>query len=310
MNSNPNRSEYMQNLRRKAEALLISRLSKPDDQNDKNEADALRLIHELEVYQIELEMQNDELNLLNAEKDKIFSILAHDLRGPFTSFLGLTELLTEKLSEKNQDKIQEIANSIKFSATNVYHLIEDLLEWSRIQNGLIDFKPVTIPLIDVASKSIASLFEQAKQKDQQVQVQIPDHILINVDLTMLDSTIRNLLSNAIKFSFRGGKILITAHCNEGKTITITIKDNGIGMDQLLLNKLFQLNSDIKRKGTNGEASIGLGLVICKEFVEKNGGKIWAESIEGKGSSFSFTLPEADNPHIGVLHSMNTGALRI
>jgi signal transduction histidine kinase len=279
-------------LRRNAEKLLMS--EQPDTAVQITESEGLRLIHELEVHQIELEMQNEELIQINSEKDKFFSILAHDLRGPFSSFLGLTKIFSDGLSEMNQEEAQGLANALRDSATRVFHLMENLLEWARMQRGLIEFKPATVPLISVIRKSVDSLTELARQKNQTVTIEIPEDLLVNVDLTMLESTMRNLLSNAIKFSHRDGQISITARIQPGAKIEISIKDNGIGMNPELLNTLFKIDKRSGRTGTEGEPSTGLGLLLCREFIEKNGGRLSAESTEGKGSIFRFTLPMVPN----------------
>jgi len=245
--------------------------------------------------EMEINFKNEELIKVNAEKDKFFSIMAHDLRGPLSSFLCLTKMFAEQLPVMKKKEIQEIANSLKESAARVFHLIENLLEWSRMKRGLIEFKPQSIPLIDIINKSIESLSDQADQKNQEIQLQVPENMIVNVDFTMLESTLRNLLSNAMKFSFRGGKILISAKGIQDNFIEIDITDNGIGMNSMLMSNLFQINGQKGRNGTEGEPSTGLGLLLCKEFVEKNGGKIQVESVEGKGSTFSFTLPKNFNP---------------
>ena len=280
-------------LRNKAGELLNKRQSKPGSQL--SVADGLKLIHELEVHQIELEMQNEELIRLNAEKDKFFSILSHDLRSPLSSFLGLTKIFAEELSEMKQEEVQELANSLRESAKSVYHLLENLLEWSQMQRGLIEFKPARVDLGNIIRKSIGSLSDLANQKNQEVQLQLSGNPFVRVDLTMLESTLRNLLSNAIKFSFRGGQITLSTNVLQNKFVEIAISDNGIGMSAVLISKLFTLDGRTGRSGTEGEHSTGLGLLLCKEFVEKNGGEILAVSVEGKGSTFSFTLPIYTNP---------------
>ncbi len=247
---------------------------------------------------VEIKLKNEELIKLNAEKDKFFSIIAHDLTSPFNSFLGFTKILAEKLPVMEQDEIQEIAYSLKNSATNLYHLIVNLLEWSRMQRGLTEFKPETIPLIDVVKKSTEGLSNLAYQKNQEIQLQVPENLIVKVDKVMLESTLRNLLNNAVKFSFQGGKISISAKVIQDNFIEISITDTGIGMSEELLGKLFQINEPVGRKGTEEEPSAGLGLIICKDFVEKHGGKIQAESIEGKGSTFRFTLPANMKPETG------------
>lgn len=293
MKRNGNISGYPVFLRVKAEELLNKRQSKPGSQLAS--ADGLKIIHELEVHQIELEMQNEELVRLNAEKDKFFSILAHDLRSPLSSFLGLTKIFSEEHSEMKQEEVQELANSLRESAKSVYHLLENLLEWSQMQRGFIEFKPVSVLLNDIIRKSIGSLSDLAKQKNQEVQLQLSGNPFVRVDLPMLESTLRNLLSNALKFSFRGGQITLSTNVIQDKSVKIAITDNGLGMNAGLISRLFTLDGRTGRSGTEGEPSTGLGLLLCKEFVEKNGGEISAVSVEGKGSTFSFTLPIYTNP---------------
>jgi PAS domain S-box-containing protein len=247
-------------------------------------------ITDLKQAENEIQQKNNELVKLNAEKDKLFSILAHDLKSPFSAFLGLTEILVNKLQDINHNNIQLIANSLRNSALNVFQLIENLLEWSRMQRGLVEYKPSTIRLKDAIIRSVVTLSEIAKQKDQKIQLQVPESIFVKVDIAMLESTLRNLVSNAIKFSNRGEDIQISAKIILNETVEVTVSDNGVGISHELLGQLFHINEQVGCRGTEGELSTGLGLLLCKEFVEKNGGEIRVESTEGKGSKFSFTLP--------------------
>jgi PAS domain S-box-containing protein len=238
----------------------------------------------------EIKLKNENLSKLNAEKDKFFSIIAHDLKGPFNGFLGLTQLMAEQLSSLNTDELQKIAVSMRNSAKNLYHLLENLLEWSQIQKGAFPFNPEIIQVGLVVGSSFDMIHELAKGKDIEITTDIADGLLAFADINMIQTVIRNLVFNAIKFTHKGGKISILAKAATDKSIEISIQDNGIGMSQTMIENLFRIDVQTNRKGTEGELSTGLGLLLCKEFIEKNGGRIWVESEEGKGSTFYFTLP--------------------
>jgi PAS domain S-box-containing protein len=253
-----------------------------------------RDITQRKLAEKELELKNEQLLKLNAEKDKFFSIIAHDLRSPFTGFLGLTKIMTEELPTMTLSQLQKIAESLRNSASNLFGLLENLLQWSRIQQGLIPFTPEKIPLIALVEESLETTMELAKNKNITIINEISDTIEVFVDVNMLQTVIRNLVSNAVKFTPKGGIINIEAKSKENKKIQISIKDNGIGMSNKILENLFKLDKQTSRKGTEGEPSTGLGLILCVDFIEKHGGKIWAESntdgISGeKGSTFYFTV---------------------
>lgn len=239
----------------------------------------------------ELRIKNEQLNAMNAEKDKFFSIVAHDLRGPMNGFLGLTAIMAEDIESLSAEELKEIATTMRTSAVNIYRLIENLLEWSKMQRGVISFDPQPMFLKSSLTKSIELMNDFANKKRIGIKINIPEHNVVFADIHMLETIIRNLVSNALKFSFKGGVVEISAEKSDNEMVSITIKDHGIGMNQELIDKLFTLTENINRKGTEGEPSTGLGLILCKEFVEKQGGKIWAESKEGEGSSFIFTLPQ-------------------
>jgi len=238
----------------------------------------------------EIEHQNEELQKINAEKDKFFSIIAHDLRSPFQGFLGLTQVMAEELPSLSMAEIQKIAIRMSKSASNIYRLLNNLLEWSQIQQGAILFNPEVIQLKIVVGESIDVILESAKSKEIEIEIDIPEGVLVFADVKMLQTILRNLISNALKFTPRGGKIYLTAKISNNKSIEISIRDTGIGMSQILLNNLFRLDVQTSRQGTDDEPSTGLGLLLCKEFVEKHSGKLWVESEEGNGSKFYFTLP--------------------
>ncbi len=247
---------------------------------------------ELKEKYKELERINKELQVANSEKDKFFSIIAHDVRGPLSTFMLFTEIMAENLQAYDMAEIQTMIGSMKESATGLFKLLENLLEWTRMQRGLISYNPEQLNLINVFSDSIETIHQTAKNKSIALVVDISSDIEVVADKNMLESVIRNLLSNAIKFTVKGGKVTIRAKYADSKQVEITVTDTGIGMEESMLKDLFKIDSQQNRRGTEGEASAGLGLLLCKDFVEKQNGKIWAESKEGVGSIFHFTLHSA------------------
>jgi len=242
------------------------------------------------VSQQKLEENNLQLKELDSIKDKFFSIIAHDLRSPFNSFLGFTKMLAEDLPTMTLEQIQKIADSMRKSATNLYSLLENLLEWSFLQRGVTTFSPVSFLLMPKLSESLSSIIELASKKEIGIDFNIPENLTVYADDNMLWSIIRNLVSNAVKFTPNGGKVTITAKPIPGDMVEVSIKDTGIGMNPEMVENLFKLDIDTSRKGTENEPSTGLGLILCKEFVEKHGGRLRVESEEGTGSTFHFTLP--------------------
>lgn len=246
-------------------------------------------ITEAKQAELTISQQNKELQQLNADKDRFVSILAHDLRSPFTSILGLLDLLTENIREYDISKIEEFLDTIKISAQNTFNLLENILTWARSNSGKITFEPKKINLSTICDDVISNLIQTAQTKEISINHFIADDITIYADSNMLSTIFRNLISNAIKFTNNNGKISIYAkphHTN----ILISVSDNGVGIDPQTLNKMFDISQNITTTGTSNEKGTGLGLLICKEFVEKNGGKIWVESELGKGSNFKFTMP--------------------
>jgi len=247
-------------------------------------------INDQKVAEQEIKDKNEQLNLINAEKDKLFSIISHDLRSPVSGFLGLTALLMEELDKISADQLREIVTAMYTSAGKVNDLLNDLLEWSRLQRGLTVFSPVTFNLKNIVDENIYLISEQSKAKGIDVNNEIPVDIQVSADLHMLQIVLRNLLSNSLKFTPKSGKVILSALVENEQFVRISINDTGIGMNQELKNRLFKVNEKTGRKGTDGEPSSGLGLILCWEFVVKQHGKIWAESEEGKGSAFHFTVP--------------------
>lgn len=249
-----------------------------------------RDITERKKNEEEILKSREDLIRINAEKDKFFSIIAHDLRTPFTAFLGYTELIAEEMHKMTIDEIHNMINIIRKSASNLYALLDNLLQWSRLQRGITTLKPERFNLLTTIQKSIDLSAEAAKNKGIEIEYSLNNAEEIYADINMFETIIRNLVSNAVKFTNRGGKIFISAGLKDNNKAEISVKDTGIGISKKLQEKIFHLDGKMNRKGTEGELSTGLGLILCKEFIEKHGEKIRIESEEGKGSTFSFTMP--------------------
>ncbi len=239
----------------------------------------------------ELKMKENERKLLqlNTDKDRFISILGHDLSSPFNNLLGLSEVLIEDIHKLNKDEIEDIAKDINESAHRSFDLLEDLLKWARAQQGNILFKPQILSFRDICLNVVDILKPNAYAKNITINYSTPGDLNVFADIDMLKTVLRNLVSNAIKFTNKGGAININAEENF-ENVTISVSDNGIGIAPDDLKKLFDMSEVITTKGTAEETGTGLGLLLCKEFVERHGGKIWVESEVGKGSDFKFTLP--------------------
>ncbi|MFN4151785.1 MAG: sensor histidine kinase, partial [Candidatus Sericytochromatia bacterium] len=235
-----------------------------------------------------IENQKRELIIANETKDKFFSIIAHDLRGPIGSLVNMFELLEdENLFTEKEKKEAEIA--MKKSTKSTYELLENLLRWSRLQNGTIEFNPENINCFDIVEQCFNLLKNLSKNKKISLVNNIKKDLHAYADKEMIKTVIRNLISNAIKFTNEHGLIELNAD-KKGNFIWIYVRDNGIGIENKNIPKLFVINEKLSTTGTLGEKGTGLGLILCKEFVEKNNGKIYVKSELGKGSSFIFTIP--------------------
>jgi PAS domain S-box-containing protein len=244
---------------------------------------------ELTAQTENLRKVNIELERLNKTKDKFFSIIAHDLKNPFHAIIGFSELLRKDFhSMDNQQKIG-LLELINVSSQSAYSLLENLLQWARSQTDKIRFTPENMDVSDIVKSTVDLHRISAEKKNIKIKSHVGDKHIVYADKNMITTVIRNLLSNAIKFTRSNGKIEIS--CNDSdKDIEITISDNGIGISKDNLDNLFRIDAYYSTTGTLGESGTGLGLIICKEFIEKNGGKIKVVSEEGKGSAFSFNLP--------------------
>ena len=257
---------------------------------DKETAKVVRQSEELKTINEELTDQKEALELANATKDKFFSIIAHDLRSPFNGFLGLTEIMAEELESLTLADIEDLAQRMKKSATNLFHLLENLLQWSQMQQGIIAFEPKLLPLLTILDESISMSLESAKNKNIVLICDIPQDIEVYADTNIILTIFRNLVSNAIKFTHKGGHVSISARITNDKMVEVSVKDSGIGMSPEMLSNLFRIDVKTNRMGTEGESSTGLGLFLCKDFIERNGGRIWVESELNQGSTFYFALP--------------------
>ncbi|MCX6225754.1 MAG: PAS domain-containing sensor histidine kinase [Bacteroidia bacterium] len=237
----------------------------------------------------EIELKNKQLEQMNAEKDKLFSIIAHDLRSPFNALLGLTGLMTDDSEMLTLEDMRKAAGIVRKSANSLNNQLGNLLEWSRIQMNFISINPVLQNLKLAVDTELELFTEAAQLKQIRLINSIPEAIPVTADNQMLHSILRNLISNAIKFTKPGGQVSLTAKRQTDDFVEISVRDTGIGMSPDILGRLFILSSEVYRRGTEGEPSSGLGLIICKELVEKQGGRIWTESGEGVGSTFRFTM---------------------
>jgi signal transduction histidine kinase/ligand-binding sensor domain-containing protein len=243
----------------------------------------------LEERQTQIEVQRENLYQLNASKDKFFSIIAHDLKNPFSNIIGLSGILKEELKSGDPKMNEECVEMINVSAVQSLKLLENLLEWAKSQTGKLLFNPMPINLRELYNEEFNLLHEIATGKHIDLINSIPENLTISADRNMIKTVLRNLVSNALKFTHKDGKVEVNA-ISIGKQVEISVSDNGIGMTKENMGKLFRIDANLLTNGTEDEKGTGLGLFLCKEFIEKHGGKIWVESEVGKGSVFKFILP--------------------
>jgi PAS domain S-box-containing protein len=239
--------------------------------------------------EMEITRLNEQLQFALAEKDKFFSIIAHDLRSPMTGIIGVARLLVDNVRDYSANEMHKYALAMKESAENLFYLLENLLEWSRLNRGMIKFEPDEFGLEDLILKATDLLQTVADQKKIALRCTVPSEVKVFADKRMLAIVLRNLLSNAYNFSNPGSSVSIMA-TQEKATIVIAVEDNGVGMDQDAAASIFTLDNITSQNGTKGELGSGIGLILCKEFVEMHGGRIWVESTSDQGSIFKFSLP--------------------
>lgn len=249
----------------------------------------VRDISDRKIAEEEIKSKNEQLKKLNIEKDKFFSIIAHDLRSPFASFHGLTEMINEQFHRLSPVRLKELVGKLNYSSSNLFQLLENLLEWSRMEQGSIPFRPEVKELGPLVNESISMFVDSARTKSITIETDIPADLKVFTDSHYMLSVLRNLISNALKFTPRGGIVNVKALASED-AIEVIVRDSGIGMSPELLSNIFKIDAPTSRKGTEGEASSGLGLILCKSFIEKHNGTIWADSEVGAGTTFHFTIP--------------------
>jgi signal transduction histidine kinase len=238
-----------------------------------------------------LQASQVELTNANNAKSRFFSILAHDLRNPFHTIIGQSYLLSKSYERLSPEERKKYASDILSSCEQVNRLLENLLEWARTQTKGIEFQPQQLDFYQLVLNSLSMLKNNADEKLIVIENWIDKSISVRADYTLLETIVRNLVNNSIKFTPRGGAITLSAIIENGK-LTVSIRDTGVGIDKSDLEKLFLIDSNVKTRGTNYENGTGLGLVICKEFIDLHKGEIWAESTPGKGSVFHFSIPIA------------------
>lgn len=233
---------------------------------------------------------SEQLKELADTKDKFFSIIAHDLRSPFQGFIGMTEIMADTEDSLEPEEIIKYAKEMNYYANNLFKLLSNLLEWARLQMGMETSNPSEIDISQLINENINIVVKKSEQKGIKLQVEVLSNQKVFADESMVNSILRNLLTNAIKFTRQNGTVTVKTTIVESASLQISISDNGIGMSKNIVDKLFKVGEKIGRSGTDGEQSTGLGLLLCKEFVEKNNGRIWVESEENVGSTFYFALP--------------------
>ncbi|HEY3372333.1 MAG TPA: PAS domain-containing sensor histidine kinase [Prolixibacteraceae bacterium] len=246
-----------------------------------------------ERKQLEKALKESEARLreLNSTKDKFFSIIAHDLRGPFNSIMGFSELMVEQTQEKNYEEVERYASIIYQSSQRAMELVTNLLEWSRSKVGRLQFNPENIDIGELIKSVVQLLKDSAQHKSITIYTDVSPGLQVRADRAMLATILRNLVSNAIKFTKPDGEIVVSVQ-KEQYQLSFMVADNGIGIKKEAINKLFDMDASYSTPGTQDEKGTGLGLLLCKEFIERHGGDLRVESELGKGSKFYFTIPQS------------------
>lgn len=248
-----------------------------------------RNITERKINEQKLKENAEQLRELNATKDKFFTIIAHDLRNPFTNILGFSELIQEQIQEGDYESLEEFGQIIYDAAYRGMNLLQNLLTWARSQTGRIKYNPHHLDLVALINRNVDLKKESLENKNISIQLNLPNELHLDADEDMLDTVFRNLISNAIKFSYEGGAITIKAEV-QNNYVLITVADQGMGMSEQHRQKLFKLEENVTTEGTQNERGTGLGLILCKEFIDYHQGTITVTSQRGQGTTFSIGLP--------------------
>jgi signal transduction histidine kinase len=280
-------------------ALLYQRYHERRETNRllQNQNETIRVQNEeLQITNERLKQSEDYLLQINATKDKFFSIISHDLKSPLNSLTGFLQILDMQVDAFSPEELREFAKGMNKSVKSLLDLLDNLLLWSRTQTNTIDFAPQDLDLRALVEGNINLLHVVAQNKLIVLSNEVDPAIRVYADCNMLNSILRNLVSNAIKFTRSNGVIGIRAQQRNGEVV-VKVIDNGIGMSEDTMGRLFRLDTYHTTPGTANEKGNGLGLILAKEFVEKNGGTIGVESEEGKGTTFHFTLPAGPRPDV-------------
>ena len=261
------------------------RLLNARNQTIQHQNDELRATNE------RLAQSEQYLRQTNATKDKFFSIISHDLKSPLNSLTGFLQILDIQVDVFSPEELKAFAKDINKSVKNLLDLLDNLLLWSRSQTGTIEYVPQSLNLSEAVADNLNLMHAAAQKKGVRLQADPDGNLRVYADQNMLNSVLRNLLSNAIKFTPSGGSVVVGASARGGH-VEVSVRDNGIGMSPSALEHLFRLDAYHTTPGTDAEKGNGLGLILCQEFVEKNGGTLRVESTKGQGTTFRFTVPVA------------------
>lgn len=249
---------------------------------------------ELKTESLQLKKSCEELSLLNHSKTKFFQVIAHDLRAPFHGLMGFSEVLAEELHTLDAESTQSIATYLNDTAKSSYQLLENLLDWAMAEGGRFEYHPIHLNLKQVSQNIVNILKSLALNKNIELIDETPEHLSVFADINMLTSTLQNLVSNALKFTPKdgSGRVVISAE-QKGTLVYLYVKDTGLGMNNIQIKNIFEPKIATSLKGTAGEKGTGLGLVLCKRFIEMNHGHIFVNSQEGKGTTFTVELPTSE-----------------